>query len=196
VLIKNLRDIDGASPNDSLNYETSRLTHRFFIYDTISGINQNGGYKEFSSPSVIRYASYVRLSVQLDPDQEERIRKPLLEITYTEHITSLITETSEAPAAFFFDYYEEVNSFEKAAEIILYVSNALVLIVVIIRMYYWVKMNPPLFRARKFGMAFAWKVLYYLCDVWSNIMFMVYFLITMYWFIMYKMQSNAYILMP
>jgi hypothetical protein len=108
----------------------------------------------------------------------------------------LITETSEAPAAFFFDYYEEVNSFENAAEIILYVSNALVLIIVIIRMRYWVKMNPPVFRARKFGMAFAWKVLFYLCDVWSNIMFLVYFLITMYWFIMYKMQSNAYILMP
>ena len=35
-----------------------------------------------------------------------------------------------------------------------------------------------------------------LSDVWSNIMFMVYFILTGYWFIMYKMQSNAYILLP
>jgi len=27
-------------------------------------------------------------------------------------------------------------------------------------------------------------------------MFMVYFILTGYWFIMYKMQSNAYILLP
>ena len=38
VVISNFRDIDGDSPNAKLDYETSRMTHRFFIYDTISGI--------------------------------------------------------------------------------------------------------------------------------------------------------------
>ena len=74
--------------------------------------------------------------------------------------------------------------------------NGVVLLVVALRMYYWVKMNPPRFRARKFGMAFAGKLFFVLCDVWSNFMFMIYFILTGYWFIMYKMQSNAYILMP
>ena len=45
-------------------------------------------------------------------------------------------------------------------------------------------------------MAFAGRLLLMLSDVWSNIMFMVYFILTGYWFIMYKMQSNAYILLP
>lgn len=89
-----------------------------------------------------------------------------------------------------------MNKFEQAAEIIIYVFNALVILVVIIRMSYWVKMNPPKLYASKFGLAFTWKVFFYLCDVWSNIMFMVYFIISMYWFIMYKLQANAYILMP
>lgn len=108
----------------------------------------------------------------------------------------MITQESSAPASFFFDYFEEVNSFENAGEIIVYVSNSLVLIVVLLRMYYWYQMNPPRFLGSKFGMALAWKLVLILCDVWSNIMFMVYFLISMYWFIMYKMQANAYILMP
>lgn len=202
VLIKNFRDIDGDSPNESFNYASSRMTHRFFIYDTISGIQNRQGYinsdgkQKAQNPDVIRYASRVRLSVQLDPDQEERIRKPLLEITYTEHLTSVITKTSEVPAAFYFEYYEEVNDFENAAEIIVYVSNALVLIIVLMRMYYWYKLNPPQFLARKFGPSFAWKLFVYLTDTWSNIMFMVYFLISGYWFFFYKMQANASVLMP
>ena len=132
----------------------------------------------------------------MDPDKEESIRKPLLEIEYTEYEQTLIDESSEAPASFYFEYYEDGASFEEAAEIMVYVMNAVILLIVALRMYYWVKMNPPRFRARKFGMAFAGKLLFYLCDVWSNIMFMIYFILTGYWFIMYKMQDNAYILLP
>ena len=43
---------------------------------------------------------------------------------------------------------------------------------------------------------FSYLQTLFICDVWSNLMFAVYFFICMYWFIMYKMQSNAYILMP
>lgn len=107
-----------------------------------------------------------------------------------------MTETSFVPVSFEFDYYEDEAQFTRSAEILLFVFNGLVLLILIVRMYYWVKMNPPKFRQRSFGMAFAWKLLFYACDIWSNVMFLVYFIITAYWFIMYKLQSNAYILMP
>lgn len=80
--------------------------------------------------------------------------------------------------------------------IVVYVFNAVVVIIVAIRMYYWAKLNPPRFMARKFGVAFARKLIYYLCDVWSNIMFTIYLILTMYWFINYKIQANAHLLMP
>lgn len=195
VLIKNFKDINGESPNSSYDLDTSRLVHRFFIYDTISGIKQ-GRYIDNAAPSIVRFASKVKVTVQMDPSQEESIRKPLLEIEYSEFQTSLIDEKSEVPASFYFEYYEDGANFEESAEITVYVMNALVLLVVALKMYYWVKMNPPRFRQRKFGAAFAGKLLLILCDVWSNIMFMVYFILTGYWFIMYKMQSNAYILLP
>ena len=89
VLIKNFRDSDGGSPNDSYNYDSSRLVHRFFVYDTISGIKQ-GSYTDGASPSIVRFASNVKLTVQMDPGREETIRKPLLEIEYSEYQTSLI----------------------------------------------------------------------------------------------------------
>lgn len=196
VLVKNFRNVDDQAVNAELDYETSKLVHRFFVYDTVSGIDQTTGYRAQATPSIIRYASSVKVTVQMDPDQEESIRKPLLEIEYTEHLTSLVTETSFVPVSFEFDYYEDDAQFERSAEILLYVFNGFVVLIVIIRMYYWVKMNPPKFRQRSFAMAFAWQLLFYACDIWSNVMFLVYFIITAYWFIMYKLQSNAYILMP
>mmetsp|Transcript_12589 Transcript_12589/g.16175 ORF Transcript_12589/g.16175 Transcript_12589/m.16175 type:complete len:119 (-) Transcript_12589:2005-2361(-) len=46
VLVKNLRDSEGKSPNAGYSGENSRLTHRFFLFDTISGIKSKNGYKE------------------------------------------------------------------------------------------------------------------------------------------------------
>ena len=98
--------------------------------------------------------------------------------------------------SFNFDYYEEGAKFERTSEVIIYVMNAFVVLLVAIRMVYWYKLNPPRYRGRHFGMDFVTKLLFYACDIWSNVMFTVNFIITMYWFIMYKMQDNAYILMP
>jgi len=196
ILIKNFRDSEGKSPNVSYNEESSRLVHRFFIYDTISGIKQKNGYIEKKAPTYVRYASNVRLTVQMDPNNKERIRKPLVEIEYREYATATVTDTSEVPAEFYFEYYEDGAKFEDSAEIILYVFNGVVVLIVAIRMYIWIQLNPPKYLARNFGVAFAKKLLLLACDVWSNIMFMVYFVITLYWFVMYKLQANAYLLMP
>ena len=197
VLITNFRDKDGNTPNEGgIDYQSSRLVHRFFMFDTISGIKQNDGFKDKKAPAYVRYASDVRLTVQMDPATQEQIRKPLLEISYREYGTDLVTQDTRTHASFKFEYYEDGASFEDAAEIVIYVFNVLVLLIVAIRLYFWVKLNPPRYFAKQFVVAFGWRALYYLTDVWSNVMFLVYFIITMYWFIMYKLQANAYILMP
>ena len=46
VLIKNFRDINGDNPNSSYNVDSSRLTHRFMMYDTVSGITNRNGYRD------------------------------------------------------------------------------------------------------------------------------------------------------
>lgn len=58
------------------------LVKRFFMADTIGGINVNGGWKDKSPPVVIRYASSIKLKIQLDNTQNEKIYPPYLEITY------------------------------------------------------------------------------------------------------------------
>jgi len=82
-------------PNIDLDYDTSRLVHRFFISDTISGIESQGGFKSGDKPTtVIRYAKSVKLRVQLDPNKPESIRRPLLYITFEERIANTIVQQS------------------------------------------------------------------------------------------------------
>ena len=59
----------------------------------------------------MRYADKVKLTVQLDPNAEERIRKPLLEISYKEYKTNLIDESTKVSVFFSMDFFEEVNNF-------------------------------------------------------------------------------------
>lgn len=64
VVVTNLIDIDQQRPNEPFNMQTSKLVHRFFISDTISGIESQGGYESGDKlPVVIRYAKSVKLRV-------------------------------------------------------------------------------------------------------------------------------------
>jgi hypothetical protein len=65
-------------------------------------------------------------------------------------------------------------------------------------MYYFVKENPPgLFpKLNRFYGYLIQVFIYTLVSAESVIMFWVTFFITSYWFIMYKLQDNAYILLP
>lgn len=90
VIISNYVDENDQKPNATLNKETSQLFRRFFIFDTISGITGSGDYKKNVEPSIVRYATDIKLSIALDPDNQESILKPLLWITYKEKRTSII----------------------------------------------------------------------------------------------------------
>ena len=63
VLITNMRDVAEDQPNQTLNYESSRMTRRFFVYDTISGITETGGYFTGATPKYVRFAESVTLTV-------------------------------------------------------------------------------------------------------------------------------------
>ena len=62
VLISNFREPGDSSfeedklPNKERNSSSNRLVRRFFIYDTISGIDDAGGYESLANPSIVRYA--------------------------------------------------------------------------------------------------------------------------------------------
>jgi hypothetical protein len=106
VLVTNFNDSKGNQPNaDGLDDNNSRLVRRFFISETISGIQTSGGYFSNAAPLVIRYAKSVKLRVEMNSVDHEKIFKPLLEITYEEIPVSMISPNTKAELRFQVDYF-------------------------------------------------------------------------------------------
>lgn len=144
MLISNFRDFEGDQPNLSLNQETSRLVKRFFISDTISGIDSQGGYVAGDkSPLYIRYAKSVKLRVQLSSDVEEHILTPLLYLDFEERPVNTINAASTTQISYFVDYFEDVSNIKNDLIGIFVTANIIVLAIVIVRIYNWIKHNPP-----------------------------------------------------
>ena len=48
----------------------------------------------------------------------------------------------------------------------------------------------------RFAKVVFWKLAYLTLDVWSGIMFWITFFTSAYWFVTYKLQANAFVLLP
>lgn len=115
VLLRNFRDKGGNTPNTgSTISESWRFVRRFFIYDTLSGIDQVNGFKNNTIPTYVRWASDIKMKITLDPTTNERIYNPYLEITYREKATNLIHDETTTSVSFIMDYYQSMSKFWKS----------------------------------------------------------------------------------
>jgi len=199
VLIRNLRDGE-KQPNletkdQYIDLDNAKLTHRFFIYDTVSGIDNVNGYARGDKAKVFRLATKVALTVEMDSNENEKINRPLLELTY-EEVKIEFTESSTLPVSFLSDYYQGFQKLWKAMVIIFILTNCLALIVACVRQYFFYAHNKPALLLHEFPTQFTYYLFYHIFDVWSTIMFWVCFFTTTYWFLFYKMQRNAKLLLP
>lgn len=81
------------------------MVRRFFIFDTISGYDDNTLAAKKQPPKYVRWASSIKFRITLDPSQNERIFTPFLEVTYRERSTASISSTTKTPITFLMDYY-------------------------------------------------------------------------------------------
>jgi len=135
VLISNLRDIDGQYVNEQLD-SGSKLVHRFFISETVSGIESQGGFKAGDkTPLYIRYAKSVKLRVQLDSEQNEKIKKPMLYIDYEEYKVSTITSSTTTNLSYFVDYYEDATKSQNTLLAFFIIAHLVVVAMSGVRIY-------------------------------------------------------------
>ena len=98
--------------------------------------------------------------------------------------------------SYFVDYYEEVSQYWNFVYGLLIASQFFILVMVGIHMYYFLRDNPHSSLGKKFTQTFVIKLIYVLVDQWATTMFWISFFVNAYWFIMFKMQDNAYSLLP
>ena len=82
ILIENVGSQAGGQPNRVSDKNAWILTRRFFLIDTISGIELNQ-YPE-GLPDIVRYPLKIWIEVSLDEENEEMINVPYLRIDYRE----------------------------------------------------------------------------------------------------------------
>lgn len=155
-----------------------------------------GGYANRTLPSYVRWADTVKFKVTLDPENQERIYRPYVEITYRERATNTIHQNTVTSVRFVMDYYQEMSKFWKDIMIAFIIFQVFIAIIIATRMYMFLKQNPRSLLKEKFGKVFAMKLIHLFFDVWSEIMFWIIFFTAAYWFVTYKLQANAYVLLP
>ena len=113
VLVKNLRvetpEINGDKelpPNAGFAVSDKwKLSRRFFIFDTMSGVVSTGD----STPSVVRWANEINLKIELDLDTPESIYRPYLIIDYKE-TKPVADHISPTPVTFTVEYFMNYGS--------------------------------------------------------------------------------------
>jgi hypothetical protein len=159
VLVKNFNDTKGNQPNaNGLDENSSRLVRRFFISETISGIQTSGGYFANAAPQVIRYAKSVKLRVEMNSAANEKIFKPMLEISYEEMPVSMISSETQTQLQFQVDYFQSASRYLRTIQGIFIAANILVGLIVAVRMYYFIQHNPPRVLGQKFPRHFAFRL--------------------------------------
>jgi meckelin len=205
VLNTNLKSTSSNRlPNENAgaaDEEDDKFTRRFFWYDVASGLDGDS-----LSPSFIRYASDIRLTVQLD--SSERIHPPILEITYVDvdPLTWDATPSLQTPTvSFHVDYTMDTSNFWGILQPFFAVAMVLVGLAVLWRLRNW-----SVRTTRKDVAVPQVQVVTYLTIDWPMVfqgallaahtfvlvMFPFTFALCGYWFVFFKLQESAYLLMP
>jgi len=143
VLVTNFRDADGNQPNANGFTDSARLVHRFFVSETVSGIEARGGFNEGTkTPTYIRYARSIKLRVERDSSANEAIFKPVLHITYDEYKTSTITDQTTANVQLYVDYFESGAQILNTFVTFFVLTTILSVIVTGIKVYNFTQANP------------------------------------------------------
>jgi len=109
----------------------------------VSGIESQGGFKAGDkNPLYVRYAKSVKLRVQLDSEENEKIKKPMLYIDYEEYKVSTITSSTTTNLSYFVDYYEDATKSQNTLLAFFVIANLVVVAMSSVKIYNYIQKNP------------------------------------------------------
>ena len=140
ILIENAGGTDGGYPNKEEDMTRWVLVRRFFLFDTVSGINRNE-YPD-GVPIAVRYPRHMTFEVELNPNEEEMLYVPYLRIEYRERTSAYIAQTDSTAYVTVGTYYiSSTEGFWRGAMTIFYVLLAILILILIMKTH--VLLNKP-----------------------------------------------------
>lgn len=143
VKIQNYLVSTDQYPNHSEDINNWKLTRRFFIYDTLSGVEGNGKYAAGSTYSTyVRWLHTVKIMVELDPNSNDKMYIPYVELEYRAKSLTNIDNGSYDEISFEAKYSFDPTNYWIVALIIFAIINGVVLLIVLFKIYCWARRHP------------------------------------------------------
>ncbi len=125
---------------------------------------------------------------------------PVLVIDYEERLVSDVTaQTSglhKATIKLQSEYTSSVASFWSTILVVFIILHIMVGLITVVRMCIWSRYHPPSFSPDNYCWFVVWILVFTLADTWAFIFFWFLFFTSGYWFIVFKLQENAFLLLP
>lgn len=179
--------LQGDKVNTRSDSQQWQLTRRFFLVDTISGVETAG-----SRPSVIRVADYVVLEVKLRSGGDGHIYPPLLRIHYKELRDTELTDTSTLSVSFSAMYSMDTGSFDTGLGVALGLMSALAFLYTILLIHGWRRRNGK----ETLDFSTITTFFFLLCGTLASSYFWIIFSSGAYWLLFFKGQQKVSILLP
>jgi len=157
------------------------------VYEDIPNISEN--------EKIYFYAKKVKLCINISSNDKEKIKLPIFEVTYDKKKISEIKDDS-IQYEFITEYKGDISSFIKAMVTIFIILTVIVGLLVIYRVYVWIKMNPSNMVKSSYFLLIIFEFFYKSVKFLGIFYFWFTFGISAYWYFFFKLQYRNFAIMP
>jgi hypothetical protein len=127
------------------------LTRRFFLIDNLSALQTLNSFNTKNDvPIALRFPKLIKLIILLQNTSKPKIMVPYFEIFYKSKLKTFIDNFQDVYVNFISEYKMNIENFKSTMLGVFIGLNALVGVIVSIKMYIWYKLNPPALSPVKF----------------------------------------------
>lgn len=141
------------------------------------------------------YAKKVKLCVTISSSDKEKIKLPIIEVTYDKKNLGEIKDDS-IQYEFVTEYKKDIKSFLNAMKIVFIIITVIVGLLVIYRVYVWIKMNPSTMVKSSYILLILFEFFYKSVKYLGKFYFWFTFGISAYWYFFFKLPYRNFIVMP
>eukprot|EP00936_MAST-01D_sp_MAST-1D-sp1_P000559 g559.t1 len=183
---------------DELDDQFSR---RFFLFDGITGIKSGT-----DTPQYLRYASSISLRIETLATSPNNIHAPILNIEYKERSVAEFGEGGSTAAAdiaarhtsleFRVEYTADTSKFWDTTTALFGICIVFVLLLSLLRINNWQRRNTRNVAEGVVNMMWLTRAAVYLASTFAQVFFWLTFVLSCYWYTLFKVQSDVYLLLP